>query len=33
MLKKNPSERISAVEALKHPYFDEGMEEELDMVP
>ena len=34
MLKKNPLERISAVDAMKHPYFTEGMdeEEENDMV-
>jgi calcium-dependent protein kinase len=29
MLKKNPQERISAVDALKHPYFEEGMDEEF----
>jgi len=28
MLKKNPLERISAAEAMKHPYFTEGMDEE-----
>jgi serine/threonine protein kinase len=34
MLKKNPSERITAAEALNHPYFAESMEgEEVDVVP
>lgn len=35
MLKKNPHDRITAVEALNHPYFAEGLsdlEEESDTV-
>ena len=36
MLKKSPAERISAAEALEHPYFCEAEEiedEEVDVVP
>lgn len=28
MLKKNPKERITAELALKHPYFEDNMDEE-----
>jgi hypothetical protein len=28
MLKKNPHERITATEAIKHSYFRDGIEEE-----